>query len=53
MMADKRLDTKDSLVPHRIILKGRGHAKFISINFISIDSLKDVLYGVYIYFLKK
>ena len=34
------------------LLKGRGHAKFISINFISIISLKDVLYGMDIYFSK-
>ena len=35
------------------ILKGGGHAKIISIFFISIDSLSDILYDVFVCFLKK
>ena len=30
------------------MLKGGGHAKIISIFFISIDSLSDILYDVYV-----
>ena len=35
------------------MIKGGGHAKIISIFFISIDSLSDILYDVYVCFLKK
>ena len=33
-------------------LKGGGHAKNFCLVFISIDSLNDVLYDVYVYFSK-
>ena len=32
--------------------QGGGHAKIISIIFISIDSFGNILYDVYVYFLK-
>ena len=42
------------IVPYLLqqYFKGGGHAKIIFLIFISIDSLDDVLYDVYVYFLK-
>ena len=40
-------------IQHLKQLKGGGHAKIISIFFISIENLSDILYDVYVCFFKK
>ena len=46
LMGDMYIDLRSNT------FKGGGHAKIIFIIFISIDSLGDILYNVYAYFLK-
>ena len=46
LMGDMYIDLRSNT------FKGGGHAKIISIIFISIDSFGDILYDVYVYFLK-